>query len=390
MSPADTSRNKKRIIALFPDLLGVGGVQQAGRMTAQALAEIAPLHGWALEVFSLNDLRGVHRLPRKGTISFRGFDRNKLTFVMAAFSHAVAAKAGGIVLVGHPNLAPPAVWMRHFRPSLRNIVMTHGIDVWQTLSSSRQKALQAANRIVAPSTYTARKLVEVQGISDSKITRLPWPVNSSLLEIARQSATLPKPRDLPAGKIVLTVGRWAANEKYKGADHLIRAIADLRPSVSDFPEGVQLVAVGTGDDLPRLRSLAGELRVSDRVHFWEHLSDEQLAACYAHADIFALPSTKEGFGLVFLEAMAFGKPVVGAAAGGVTDIVRDGENGFLVPPDDPAELSQALRKLLRDPSLCEKLGKCAAQTVNRDYGFETFRGNLSRILDESLAAEGPA
>ena len=383
MPAANTSKNKKRIIALFPDLLGVGGVQQAGRMTAQALSEIAGSRGWTLQILSLNDVRGVQHLPRNGAISFRGFGRNKLSFSMAALSQALAAKTGGIVLTGHPNLAPPAIWMRRIRPSLHTVVMTHGIDVWQPLSSSRQKALQSTDRVVAPSTYTARKLAEIQDISQPKISRLPWPVSSSMLEMARQSQALPAVQGLPAGKIVLTVGRWAANEKYKGCDHLIHAIGDLRSSIQD----VQLVVVGTGDDLPRLRSLAAELRVSDRVHFLENLSDEQLAGCYAHANVFALPSTKEGFGLVFLEAMAFGKPVIGAAAGGVTDIIRDSENGFLVSPDNPVQLAQALEQLLRDPSLCEKFGKRGAEIVKRDYGFDAFRRNLASILDESSNPE---
>jgi glycosyltransferase involved in cell wall biosynthesis len=355
-------------------------------MTVQALSEIAALRGWAIDIHSLNDASRVHHLPQAGAISFRGFARNKLGFVMAAISNAVAAKNGGVVLAGHPNLAPLTVWMRRVRPSLRNIVMTHGIDVWEPLAPSRQKALRAASRVVAPSTYTASKLIEIQGVSESNIVRLPWPVSSSLLEMAGRPATLPAPGNFPTGKTILTVGRWAANERYKGADQLIRAISTLCSTVPD----VQLVAVGTGDDLPRLRSLAADLRTSDRVHFLENLSDEQLAACYARADIFALPSTGEGFGLVFLEAMAFSKPVVGAAAGGVTDIVRDGENGFLVSPDDPTQLLQVLERLLREPALCEKLGKRGAEILNRNYGFDAFRANLARILDESSDTDGRA
>jgi phosphatidylinositol alpha-1,6-mannosyltransferase len=383
--PVPSSTNKK-IVALFPELLGVGGVQQAGRMTAEALSDIAAARGWTIEILSLNDVRGIHHLPHNAAIPLRGFARNKLSFVMAALAKTMAAKTGGLVLAGHPNLAPPAAWMKRLRSSLRTIVMTHGIDVWEPLSPSRQKALQAADRVVAPSTYTAGKLAEIQSIAKSKITRLPWPVSSSLLEMAQRASQLPKPPNFPTGKIVLTVGRWAANEKYKGADRLIRAVADLRSTIPD----VQLVPVGTGDDLLRLRSLAADMKLSDRVHFLQDLSDEQVAACYAHADVFALPSTGEGFGLVFLEAMAFGKPVVGAAAGGVTDIVRDGENGFLVSPNDPAQLSQALEKLLRDSSLRESLGKRGAGIVKRDYAFDAFRSNLSQILDESAKAKGRA
>jgi glycosyltransferase involved in cell wall biosynthesis len=106
--------------------------------------------------------------------------------------------------------------------------------------------------------------------------------------------------------------------------------------------------------------------------------------------VFALPSSGEGFGLVFLEAMAFGKPVVGVAAGGVTDIVRDGESGFLAPPGDPERLAQALQKLLSDASLRARFGAAGADIVRRDYSFDTFRSQLEKILDDCVNMAGRA
>ena len=129
-----------------------------------------------------------------------------------------------------------------------------------------------------------------------------------VLNMAAAPANLPLPKIFPPSPVILTVGRWAASERYKGADELIRAVAQLREA---FPT-LNLVAVGGGDDLPRLKQIASDLKVSDAVHFLEGISRRELAACYSRADIFALPSTGEGFGFVFLEAMAFGKPVVGA------------------------------------------------------------------------------
>jgi glycosyltransferase involved in cell wall biosynthesis len=147
-------------------------------------------------------------------------------------------------------------------------------------------------------------------------------------------ASLSVPPVFPQGRVILTVGRWAAAERYKGADELIRAVAQLRASVP----GLHLVAVGGGNDLLRLRGVAADLGAADRVHFLENLSREEIAACYAHADLFVLPSAGEGFGLVFLEAMAFAKPVVGVAFGGTTDVVKDGIDGLLVPPRDSEQL----------------------------------------------------
>jgi glycosyltransferase involved in cell wall biosynthesis len=268
--------------------------------------------------------------------------------------------------------------MRRLRPQLRVVVMSHGIEVWEPLAAHRRKALQRADCVLAPSNYTARKLTEAQGVAAEKVGCLPWPIRAAFLELARERRKLRLPAGFPRGRTVLTVGRWAANERYKGADALIRAVAALHAALPD----IQLVAVGSGDDLPRLRALAAELKIEDRVHFLEKLPNEEVAACYAHADVFALPSTGEGFGLVFLEAMAFGKPVVGAAAGGVMDIVRDGENGFLVVPGDAQRLSNALRTLLEDGSLRAKLGAAGADMVKREYSFEAFGLRLGEIVDD--------
>ncbi len=196
--------------------------------------------------------------------------------------------------------------------------------------------------------------------------------------MAAAPANLPLPKIFPPSPVILTVGRWAASERYKGADDLIRAVAQLRDA---FPT-LHLVAVGGGDDLPRLKQIASDLKVSDAVHFLEGISRRELAACYSRADVFALPSTGEGFGFVFLEAMAFGKPVVGAAAGGPTDLIEDGVNGFLVPPHDPQALVETLARLLHDEALRAKLGQNGAEIIQQKYRFEVFGASFAKILAE--------
>ena len=377
MSVSKSTSTGLRIVALFTDVLPFGGVQLAGRLTCRALAEIAPAHGWTLELLSLNDPPGLHKVPGcEADVHVRGYGRNKLRFVLAALRQAWSTRSG-ILLAAHPHLAPPAAWMQRLRPSLRILVMAWGIEVWKPLTPSRRKALHAARLVTAPSSDTANRLTTVQSLHASKVRRLPLPLSSDFPDMAQQQS-LPVPPQFPRGRIVLAVGRWAANERYKGADELIRAIPKLRQSIPD----VNLVAVGTGDDLPRLRAIAAELHIEDRVHFLENLTNQELAACYAHCDLFALPSTGEGYGLVFLEAMAFAKPVVGVAAGGVTDIVRDAENGFLVPPANSERLVQALEKLLLDDSLRARLGRAGAEIVRRDYTFHAFRARLEQILLE--------
>jgi phosphatidylinositol alpha-1,6-mannosyltransferase len=391
MSARESTSTHSRIIGLFPELLGVGGVQEAARLTAAALSEIAVRRGWSTDFLSINDPPGPHSVAVAGrAISFRGFGRAKISFVLSAIrcGRSAAKDVTPIIVAGHPNLAVPADWMQRVSPRAKTIVMAHGVEVWKPLPLFRRRALLRANLVLAPSRDTVRKLVDAQGMAAEKTRRLPWPLSAGFLRMADAPTGLPVPAAFPqVGLVILTVGRWASAERYKGADDLIRTIPQLQIAAP----GLHLVAVGAGDDLPRLQQLANDLGIADRVHFLQNLSREEVAACYASADLFALPSTGEGFGLVYLEAMAFSKAVVGVACGGTTDVVEDGVNGLLVPPHDAGALSHALGRLLSDEPLREQLGRRGAEIVRRKYEFGVFRGELESILnDSSLWAQAMA
>ena len=321
------------VTALFPELLGIGGIQEAGRQTARVLSELARERGWELEILSLSDVLGEHSLPSLDhPISFRAFGRRKLSFVLYIMRKGMSFSRDTVhfVIAAHPNLALPAWLMKSFSNSVRTIVMTHGVEVWKHLPFLRWRALSHADLILGPSTDTVQKLTDVQGIAPEKIQKLAWPLSPDLLTLAERPEHLSSPLAFPKGRVVLTVGRLASVERYKGIDDLIRATALLRATPTSF----HLAVVGEGDDVPRLRELAIDAGVADSVHFLGRLPIEELAACYAKADVFAMPSSGEGFGLVYLEAMAFAKPIVGTACGGTTDLVEHGVNGLLVPPGD--------------------------------------------------------
>jgi len=367
----------ERIVGLFPELLGVGGVQEAGRETAVALEEIAGRRGWATCFLSLNDPAGIRQFTANSRrISLRGFGRSKPRFVFSALR--AAFHDAGVVVASHPHLAVPAAWMRTMATRLRVIVMSHGVEVWEQLPSRRHRALLRADLVLAPSRDTAQKLAQIQGVPAEKIRRLAWPLSPDFLGLAADPSRLPRLADFPQGRVILTVGRWAAAEGYKGVDQLIRAFSELRPSIPDL----RLAAVGEGDDLRRLQKLAADLGVADEVHFFSGLSRAEIAACYSRAEIFALPSAGEGYGLVFLEAMAFAKPLVGAAYGGVTDLIEDGVNGLLVPPRDATPLRRALERLLKDRAFAGELGRRGAERVRRLHRFEDFASALEEILEQ--------
>jgi glycosyltransferase involved in cell wall biosynthesis len=362
---------------LFPELLGIGGVQEAGRQTIAALDGIARRRGWEAVFLSLNDASGHQRLPSTSQpISLRGFGRAKMPFLLAALR--LAGGRTNMTIAGHPNLALPAAVMNSVSPRLKTIVISHGVEVWQPLSHIRRAALHRADLVLAPSRYTAQKLNQMQGIPAEKIRQLPWPLSPDFLALATDPTSLPLPLEFPQGRVILTVGRWVASERYKGVDDLIFAVAQLRHNIPRL----HLVAVGEGDDLPRLQAQAAKLDLNDAVHFFRGLSRKELAACYARSDVFALPSTGEGFGLVFLEAMAFAKPVVAARAGGATDVVENEVNGLLVPAHDPEQLAHALARLFLDDALRADLGRRGLDKIYGEYSFRVFASELDAIVNE--------
>ena len=375
----ESSPRLKKIIGLFPELLGIGGVQEASRLTAAAIMASAQDRRWAVDFLSLNDSPGPHTLGIGGqTVAFRSFGRAKIRFVLAGMQtrYSAPTQTPRVVIATHPNLAIPAMWIRRNSQD-RAIVMSHGIEVWSPLPTFRRRALAKASTVLGPSSDTTERLIHVQGIASDKVRKIPWPISPSFLRLADAPNRLITPAGFPPSPTVLTVGRWVSAERYKGLDDLISAVAQIREEIPNL----NLVAVGSGDDLPRLRQFAADSGIADRVHFLENLSREEVAACYSQADIFALPSSGEGFGLVFLEAMAFSKPVIAAGSAGARDVVEDNVNGLLVPPGDSQKLSQALVRLLRDGSLRERLGRQGGAIVREKYRFDSFQRELAALLE---------
>jgi len=363
------------IIGLFTELANVGGVQLAGRQTAAALTKIGEERGWLCVFLGLNDNAGEGQICTADVrFPFRGFGRRKTQFVIQAMR--LAMRKPQLIFAAHPNLAPTALVMKAMTRSTPTIVGAHGIEVWQPLPFIRRTAFRRADLIMVPSTDTLEKTVQSQRIPSSKMRKIPWPLDTEFLALSESPSNLPLSPSFPCGTVVLSVGRWSSAERYKGADILIRAVAQLSNS---FPE-LQLVLAGPGDDIDRLRSQAQESEVTERVQFFPSISRKELAALYYNADIFALPSTGEGFGLVFLEAMAFGKAIVGANVGGIPDVVQHEREGLLVAPTVEA-VSSALRWLLSDPLLRKQLGMRGQERVRTEFSFAQFQAQLSSAID---------
>src|SRR6185295_16402186 len=176
---------------------------------------------------------------------------------------------------------------------------------------------------------------------------------------------------------LLIAGRMASGERYKGHDQLLEALPNL---LAEHPE-TRLVIAGDGDDRARLEAKAAALGIGGVVAFTGFVSEATLAELYRRCAAFAMPSRGEGFGLVYLEAMRAGKPVLAARGSAAEEIVHHGETGILVDPDDREELPAALAHLLAEPETARRMGEAGRERWQRDFGHERFRERLRPGLE---------
>ena len=359
-------------IGLFPEFSQVGGIQQVSRHVGAVLSRRARAKGLPCELLALNDAAGLGSFcvgPHE--YSYRGFGRSKAALLAHLLRRSSRIEA---LFLGHVNLAPLGLLLRLIHWRTRYWVVAHGVEVWQPLPLHRSVALRRARGILAVSAYTAEQAAKHQRLDSRKVFVLPPALDPSFVPAASGHDEIPAGRE-----VLLTVGRLISSEPGKGVDAVIRALPEVLKRVPD----VHYVVIGEGDLKPRLQRLAQENAVQDRVLFAGQQKDENLRRYYSRADIYVMPSRQEGFGLVFLEAMACGKPVIAAGFGGAAEIVQEGRTGFLVDPDNPAQLADRLVRLLEDADLRKKMGAAGRQVVEERYTFPRFEERLTRILDAS-------
>ena len=221
-----------------------------------------------------------------------------------------------------------------------------------------RRALRRSDQVVAISNYTA---AEIRSVAPVPVRVIPYTTDFPAHAERRLGAV--------AGPFsILFVGRLVER---KGVPHLIDALGQL-------PRGVAavLTVIGDGPERSRLEAQAAAAGLADRVRFAGRVSDAELSAAYAAANVVVLPaiadarSDTEGLGVVLLEAMTYGVPVIGSAIGGIPDIIIDGETGVLVPAGDTAALAAAITRLARDTGLAARLGAAGKRHVAARFSWK--------------------
>jgi phosphatidylinositol alpha-1,6-mannosyltransferase len=323
-----------RVLALVTDAFGGhGGIAQYNRDLLVALA-------------ACDDVEEVVVLPRgasgplpdimPGGIRQAGPVKGRIAYCLAAFWAALSAKRLDAVFCGHLFMTPLAATIaKVFRVPLW--VQVHGIDAWGEHSKLLRKSIESATLVTSVSRHTRRRLLSWVGLDPTHVKVLPNTIGHEFFPGPRPEY-LVKRHGVTESKVLLTVARLAASERYKGHDRVIEALPIIR---REYPNVVYII-VGDGDDRQRLELLGRECGVSANIQFAGAIPKEELADYYRLADVFVMPSKGEGFGIVFLEAIASGIAVIAGNNDGSRDALSDGAFGTLVDPDDKERLKIAI------------------------------------------------
>lgn len=281
------------------------------------------------------------------------------------------------VYCGHINLAP--LIHKLCKPlGIPYTILTYGKEVWWRLPDNQRRALQQAQAIWTISRYSGDRLCEANDIASDRVKILPCVVDETVFTPGEKPAPLITKYGLENSQVLMTVARLWSGDIYKGVDVTIRALPQI---IEVFPQ-VKYLVIGRGDDLPRLQKLAQDLGVSDRVVFAGFVPTAELVAHYRVADAYIMPS-QEGFGIVYLEAMACGKPVLSGDADGSADPLQDGKLGWRVPHRDPDAVAAACIEILhhRDRR-CD--GRWLREQTLTKFSKNALKRQLQMLLEQKV------
>jgi glycosyltransferase involved in cell wall biosynthesis len=345
-----------KILLLCTDAYGGhGGIALYNRDLAEALAARA-------------DVEEVLVVPRV-VRSDPGVIPPKITFLADAargpahYLRALARVRGkaDLVICGHVNLLPVACML-----AKHPLLFVYGIEAWKPIRMPR--LLHRAAAVVSISNITRSRLLAWSHYA-GPTHLLPNAIHAEQYGIRPKRQDLVERYKLEGKRVLLTVGRLAAEERYKGFDEVIEILDKL-------PEDVVYIIAGGGNDFPRLQRKAVQCGLADRVIFTGLFPEEEKADLYALADVYVMPSRGEGFGYVFLEALASGVPVIGSRLDGGREALLDGVLGLLVDPSNPSEIERAVREVLGN-------ARRGIPAELEHFSFERFRQRLDAIVEQA-------
>ena len=329
-----------RVLALVTDAFGgIGGIARFNRNLLGALAANQDI----AQVVAIPRVipLPVETLPAK--LSYRtDAAGSKLRYLTVGVEEVLCGGKFDLIICGLINLVPVSYLASRLHRA-PDVCILHGIDAWSPPRSLVSRALlRTVKHFIAVSAVTKERFISWSKIKPERVSVLANTVRLEEFSPGPKDPGLASRYNLAGKRVLLTVARLVARERYKGVDEVLDVLAKL---VEKHPDLVYLI-VGDGTDRARLESRVKHLGLEAHVRFAGFISESEKADHYRLADVFVMPSRGEGFGIVFLEALASGLPVVGSKVDGAREALMDGRLGTLVDPSDPGDIVRGIERAL--------------------------------------------
>jgi phosphatidylinositol alpha-1,6-mannosyltransferase len=370
---------KKIILFTLQTFSTTGGIQKMTRTLAHSLFNISKQNNWNFKLFSLYDSRYDlmdRYLPAE---NFTGFGNHRL---LLGWETINAAGNADIVILSHVNLSLVGIVVKLINPKCQLWLIAHGIEVWRPVNFIKRAFLKRyCDKIVCVSDFTGKQMIHWHHSDPSKCIVL----NNAVDPFIKLPETFEKPEYLlnryglsQADQVIFTLTRLASSEQYKGYEQVIKAVCHLKQS---FP-AIKYILSGQYDPAEeiRIKGLIQVYGVHEEVILTGFLKEDELTDHFLLSDLFVLPSKKEGFGIVFVEALACGLPVICGNADGSTDAIWNGELGTAINVNDLDELKKAIAGNLQFPLTISARQKLQNQCMLHFNELE-YRNNLQKLIN---------
>ena len=371
--------NKLKSNTLFTYLVAfgrTGGLEKVNRTILKCLNSLFEV-GRNVEIWSLYDseIDSKYFPPKK----FKGFGKSKIKYV---FELIVNAKKWDNVIVGHINLAFAIRLMKLINPKLKIILIVHGIEIWDILKHNKLWLLENADKIISVSNFTKNIIIKQSNVKELNVVVLPNCLDYQFPKdfiLEKPSYLLDRYNFNKTDKIILTITRINQREGRKGYDKVIEVLHNIAELDSSIDFKYLLCGKYEADEINRLAIKIKELNLTNRVTFTGFINDNELIDHYRLADIYIMPSKKEGFGMVYIEAAACGLQVIAGNVDGSAEALLNGRIGHLIDPDNKDEIYLKLLELLRNPI---SKSKEISDITFEKYSFENYKERLLNIIEE--------
>lgn len=351
-----------------------GGIEKVCRIAGKASYESCTRFNKRLKIYSMHDSQAsAVDNPYFPTEIFTGFNVFKFRFMWYAVRQGCTSK---VIILSHVNLLPAGWIIKLIKPTAKLVMFAHGIEIWGRMNFMKKIMLKSCDEIVSVSSYTKNKIIEVHGIDEKKCSvinncldpYLPLPKN-----VKAEQGFRHKYGFQPGDRILFTLSRLSAKERYKGYDKVMEALVRI-----NRPEVKYLIA-GSYDRTEKefIDETIARLGLKERVVLAGFIPEEEVAPHFAMSDIYVMPSVKEGFGIVFIEAMYYGLPVIAGNEDGSVDALCNGELGILVKPDSVEEIKNAIEKLLKG----EKALMPNRLLLEEHFSYANYKMKINDLLE---------